>query len=423
MWVRTLVEGGQQAEEVAGDLVALLGDARASLDLALDDLRLPGPVGGSARFQQWEANPDSRWKGPLLHRALTVFTGKDSTPYTPGSVHDFMHAKLTVADDTVFVGSFNLSRSRRDERRERARARGPRAGGPDGELDRRGPRALPRPLGFGVVDVHAHLAGAYERAAPTYDRAAFSHHAAFGEPLAQMVLLGPGGRVLDVGCGAGGALLPAARRVGPTGEAVGIDLAEGMVARTREAASEAGLDWVRAEVMDGASLDFEDAHFDAVLCAFTLAAIPDAAGALAEMRRVLRPTGTIGISLWDNVVDDEWRWEGALMQEVAEQAPPELLETVGRLSGRFAGAAKLHAALADAGFGDIKIERMHVDRSYPSAEAWWEWFWSGGTRAFLESLPESAQEHFRERGLEQLRDAGEWQRTRRFVALLARARV
>jgi phosphatidylserine/phosphatidylglycerophosphate/cardiolipin synthase-like enzyme len=40
-----------------------------------------------------------------------VFTGKDSTPYTPGSVHDFMHAKLTVADDTVFVGSFNLSRS------------------------------------------------------------------------------------------------------------------------------------------------------------------------------------------------------------------------------------------------------------------------------------------------------------------------
>ena len=40
-----------------------------------------------------------------------MFTGKDSTPYAPGSVHDFMHAKVTVADDTVFVGSFNLSRS------------------------------------------------------------------------------------------------------------------------------------------------------------------------------------------------------------------------------------------------------------------------------------------------------------------------
>jgi phosphatidylserine/phosphatidylglycerophosphate/cardiolipin synthase-like enzyme len=62
-------------------------------------------------FQQWEHNPHSRWKSPLLRRALEVFTGKDSTPYAPGSLHDFMHAKVTVADDTVFVGSFNLSRS------------------------------------------------------------------------------------------------------------------------------------------------------------------------------------------------------------------------------------------------------------------------------------------------------------------------
>ena len=45
MWVRTLVQGGQRADEVAGDLVAWLGEARKSLDLALYDLRLPGPVG------------------------------------------------------------------------------------------------------------------------------------------------------------------------------------------------------------------------------------------------------------------------------------------------------------------------------------------------------------------------------------------
>ena len=39
------------------------------------------------------------------------FSGKDSTPYAPGSVHDYMHAKVTVADDVDFVGSFNLSHS------------------------------------------------------------------------------------------------------------------------------------------------------------------------------------------------------------------------------------------------------------------------------------------------------------------------
>jgi len=62
-------------------------------------------------FGQWAGNPASRWKGPLLERCLVAFHGKRSTPYAPGALHDYMHAKVTVADDTVFVGSFNLSRS------------------------------------------------------------------------------------------------------------------------------------------------------------------------------------------------------------------------------------------------------------------------------------------------------------------------
>ena len=62
-------------------------------------------------FHQWEADGHSRWKAPLLERVLPVFSGKRSMPYAPGSLHDFMHAKATVADDVVFLGSFNLSRS------------------------------------------------------------------------------------------------------------------------------------------------------------------------------------------------------------------------------------------------------------------------------------------------------------------------
>ena len=67
---------------------------------------------------------------------------------------------------------------------------------------------------------------------------------------------------------------------------------------------------------------------------------------------------------------------------------------------------------------------MHVDRTFPSAEAWWEWFWSGGTRAFVEALPEAAQERFREaRRSSACATRASTQRTRRFVALLAHARV
>jgi O-methyltransferase / aklanonic acid methyltransferase len=275
----------------------------------------------------------------------------------------------------------------------------------------------------GVEDVHAHLIGAYERAAPTYERAGFSHHAPFGERLAQLVLLGPGGRVLDVGCGAGGALLPAARRVGPTGEAIGVDIAPGMVERARAAAEEAGLGQVEVEVMDGAALEgFEDARFDAVLAAFTLAAIPDADAALAEWRRVLAPTGTLGVAVWENLLDNRWTWEGELIGRFAHEVPQELLQTVGAMSGRFAEAPNLRAALEGAGFSDVTLERMDVERTFESPEAWWQWSWSGGARAFFEAMSEDAQERFRAAAFERLAGAGRDGLTRRFVALLARAR-
>jgi phosphatidylserine/phosphatidylglycerophosphate/cardiolipin synthase-like enzyme len=64
-------------------------------------------------FKQWAENGVSAWKIPLLAKALSElpFSGKHSTPWGEGTVHDFMHAKVTVADDVAFLGSFNLSRS------------------------------------------------------------------------------------------------------------------------------------------------------------------------------------------------------------------------------------------------------------------------------------------------------------------------
>jgi phosphatidylserine/phosphatidylglycerophosphate/cardiolipin synthase-like enzyme len=62
---------------------------------------------------QWRQNGNVAWKLPLLERVMHgEFSGKRSEPWRPGGgLHNFMHAKLTVADDTVFLGSFNLSRS------------------------------------------------------------------------------------------------------------------------------------------------------------------------------------------------------------------------------------------------------------------------------------------------------------------------
>ena len=96
-------------------------------------------------FGQWRGNENSAWKGPLLARVLSglPWSGKVSTPYAPGAVHDYMHAKVTVADDIVFVGSFNLSRSGEENAENVLEIADAGAGRADGGVRRRRARALP----------------------------------------------------------------------------------------------------------------------------------------------------------------------------------------------------------------------------------------------------------------------------------------
>jgi phosphatidylserine/phosphatidylglycerophosphate/cardiolipin synthase-like enzyme len=82
--------------------------ADENLDIAgcLDRPQIEGVI------YQWGIDGNAAWKLPLLKQALTAdFSAKPSTPWGESTVHDFMHAKVTVVDDIVFAGSFNLSRS------------------------------------------------------------------------------------------------------------------------------------------------------------------------------------------------------------------------------------------------------------------------------------------------------------------------
>jgi phosphatidylserine/phosphatidylglycerophosphate/cardiolipin synthase-like enzyme len=92
---------------ILGTLAQVASDRRVDLAGAVDATQVDQVI------EQWHRNGNARWKVPLLQAVLerAEFSGKRSTPWGPDSVHDFMHAKLTVADDTVFLGSYNLSRS------------------------------------------------------------------------------------------------------------------------------------------------------------------------------------------------------------------------------------------------------------------------------------------------------------------------
>lgn len=64
-------------------------------------------------YVQWQEVPTNRWKIGALQEiiARAGLVGKNSTPYSPTGVHDFMHNKVLVIDDTVITGSYNFSRS------------------------------------------------------------------------------------------------------------------------------------------------------------------------------------------------------------------------------------------------------------------------------------------------------------------------
>ena len=93
---------------VAPVLSALSERISEGLDIAgcLDRPQIEGVI------YQWGIDGNAAWKLPLLRQALKAdFSAKPSTPWGEQTVHDFMHAKVTVVDDVVFAGSFNLSRS------------------------------------------------------------------------------------------------------------------------------------------------------------------------------------------------------------------------------------------------------------------------------------------------------------------------
>jgi len=166
-----------------------------------------------------------------------------------------------------------------------------------------------------------------------------------GNPTA-VAELRPGETVLDLGSGGGIDVLLSAKRVGPTGRAIGVDMTDEMLELARRNAAEAGatnVEFVKGTIED---LPLADESVDVVIsnCVVNLSA--DKSATLSEIARVLRPGGRIGIS--DIVARDDL-------------SPAQRAER-GSFAGCIAGAlsfAEYRAGLKDAGLTDIEVVPTH----------------------------------------------------------------
>jgi arsenite methyltransferase len=162
-----------------------------------------------------------------------------------------------------------------------------------------------------------------------------------GAPLAAAVLQ-EGEIVLDLGSGAGFDAFLAAQAVGSTGQVIGVDMTDEMLAKARSNAQRAGVGNVEFRKGYIEALPVDDASVDVVLSNCVINLVPDKAAVYREVARVLRPGGRMVIS--DVVLN--------------EPLPQAIASNVAALTGCVAGAAlrdRYLATIAAAGLTDIEI--------------------------------------------------------------------
>jgi len=234
----------------------------------------------------------------------------------------------------------------------------------------------------GPVSAPTGPAAVFDRAAETYDAVGVPWFGPIAAGLVDALRPQAGERALDVGCGRGAALAPVARRVGPTGRAVGIDLAPAMVRLT--AADLADLGWVEVHLDDAAAPSFAPASFDLVSSSLVLFLLDDPVAALRRWSELLVPGGRVGVTTFGEE-DPRWRELDAVF---LPHLPPtaEDPEASGA-ADPFDSDAGVEALLADAGFVGVRTVRQAVDATFDDVEHLLRFSWSHGQRATWEAVP------------------------------------
>jgi SAM-dependent methyltransferase len=175
-----------------------------------------------------------------------------------------------------------------------------------------------------------------------------------GEAVMDRLGIGPGECVLDLGCGTGEASLELARRVGPSGQVLGVDISAPMLARARERARAAGRGHVAFVEADAQTHRFEPATMDVCFSRFGVMFFADPVAAFANLSIALRPGGRLGFVCWQALPDNPWVAVPLMAAARHVTLPvPASPDAPGPFA--FADAARVRDILARAGLGGVEI--------------------------------------------------------------------
>lgn len=203
---------------------------------------------------------------------------------------------------------------------------------------------------------------------PGYATMLAAYHRAFEAELRRMIaaVWPPAARrVLDLACGDGSYSTWLAEQGGPTVEVCAVDLKKNWLDLAQHTAEDAGATQQVCTVAASAlALPFDENSFDFVWCAQSLYSLPDTMAVLAELRRVLRPSGTIAVLENDTLHQVLLPWPAELEMKVRAAELAANRQT-SRDADRFYVGRELRRTLLQAGFIDCQKRSFATDRIGP----------------------------------------------------------
>jgi ubiquinone/menaquinone biosynthesis C-methylase UbiE len=215
--------------------------------------------------------------------------------------------------------------------------------------------------------------------------------------------LKPGCCVLDVASGLGPVARLAAHAAGPGGRVVASDISAAMLAVA--SARPQGPGWAAIEYLQcpASEIAADDDSFDVVLCQHGLQFFPDRAAAAKEMHRVARPGGTAVMSTW--AAEHPLGLFGPMTEALQETGIAEPFPGAFDASSYCLHAADLADLLQAAGFGDVSVQTVELDATWPTAQAATSTLLGTPFGPLVSALPADAQQQLRARLASKLGDS------------------